>query len=47
MHPVLIVSEDAQILFANPAAETMLADQAVIRSLRSRLHFPIRRRMAR
>ena len=39
MHPVLIVSEDMQILFANPAAETMLADQATIRSQRGQLHF--------
>ena len=39
VHPVLIVSEDMQILFANPAAETMLADRATIRSLRGQLHF--------
>lgn len=38
-HPVLIVDADMQILFANPAAEEMLAEQSTLSSVRGKLAF--------
>jgi DNA-binding CsgD family transcriptional regulator/PAS domain-containing protein len=39
-HPVLIVSADMQIIFANLAAEALLQEKIAIRSLRGQLSFP-------
>jgi DNA-binding CsgD family transcriptional regulator/PAS domain-containing protein len=39
-HPVLIVSADMQIIFANLAAEALLQERAAIRSQRGQLSFP-------
>jgi DNA-binding CsgD family transcriptional regulator/PAS domain-containing protein len=39
-HPVLIVSADMQILFANLAAEALLQEKMAVRSLRGQLSFP-------
>jgi DNA-binding CsgD family transcriptional regulator/PAS domain-containing protein len=39
-HPVLIVSADMQIIFANLAAETLLQEKLAIKSLRGQLTFP-------
>lgn len=39
-HPVLIVSADMQIIFANLAAEALLQEKMAIRSLRGQLSFP-------
>jgi DNA-binding CsgD family transcriptional regulator/PAS domain-containing protein len=39
-HPVLIVSADMQIIFANLAAEALLQEKVAIRSLRGHLTFP-------
>jgi DNA-binding CsgD family transcriptional regulator/PAS domain-containing protein len=39
-HPVLIVSADMQIIFANLAAEALLQEKTAIRSLRGQLSFP-------
>ena len=39
-NPVLIVSADMQIIFANLAAETLLQEKLAIRSLRGELSFP-------
>lgn len=38
-HPVVIVSGEMQILFANPAAEALLAERTVVSSLRGQLCF--------
>jgi DNA-binding CsgD family transcriptional regulator/PAS domain-containing protein len=38
-HPVLIVADDMQIIFANPAAEALLADNTSVSSLRGQLSF--------
>lgn len=39
VHPVLIVCQDMQIIFANSAAETLLAEGLVVSSLRGQLCF--------
>jgi DNA-binding CsgD family transcriptional regulator/PAS domain-containing protein len=39
-HPVLIVSSDMQIIFANLAAEALLQEKMAVRSLRGQLSFP-------
>jgi DNA-binding CsgD family transcriptional regulator/PAS domain-containing protein len=39
-HPVLIVSADMQIIFANLAAEALLQEKMAVRSLRGQLSFP-------
>ncbi len=39
-HPVLIVSAEMQIIFANLAAEALLQEKMAIRSLRGHLSFP-------
>lgn len=39
-HPVLIVSADMQIIFANLAAETLLQEKIAIKSMRGQLTFP-------
>ena len=39
-HPVLIVSAEMQIIFANLAAEALLQEKMAIRSLRGQLSFP-------
>ncbi|MGX5846708.1 PAS domain-containing protein [Mesorhizobium sp. PL10] len=38
-HPVLIVAEDMQIIFANPAAEALLAQNTSVSSIRGQLSF--------
>lgn len=38
-HPVLIVADDMQIIFANPAAETLLTDTGSVCSVRGQMSF--------
>ncbi|WP_181179863.1 helix-turn-helix transcriptional regulator [Mesorhizobium sp. B2-7-1] len=38
-HPVLIVADDMQIIFANPAAEALLADSGSVSCVRGQLSF--------
>jgi DNA-binding CsgD family transcriptional regulator len=38
-HPVLIVSRDMRVIFANPSAEALLADNIAINSIRGQLSF--------
>ncbi|MGX5842840.1 PAS domain-containing protein [Mesorhizobium sp. ArgA1] len=38
-HPVLIVADDMQIIFANPAAEALLAQNTSVSSIRGQLSF--------
>lgn len=41
-HPVLIVSNDMHVIFANLAAETLLQNKAIVSSLRGQLNFGYR-----
>jgi DNA-binding CsgD family transcriptional regulator/PAS domain-containing protein len=38
-HPVLIVADDMQVIFANPAAEALLAESACVSCMRGQLSF--------